>query len=112
MFLPFLSKNSISNSSSSLDIILDKDNLCSGLQVKFDRGRQTAFRKLALDIAPEECWLSWQEFELVLVDEIYGVAAGGEGDGKLGITLVELGTHPLVEQLQVFHLRLTGSDMV
>ena len=71
-----------------LDIILDKDNLCSGLQIQFDRGRQTAFRKLALDIAPEECWLSWQEFELVLVDEIHGVTAGGEGDGKLGITLV------------------------
>ena len=95
-----------------LDIILDKDNLCSGLQVQFDWGRQTAFRKLALDIAPEECWLSWQELELVLVDEIYGVAAGGEGDGKLGITLVELGTHPLVEQLKVLTLRLTGSDMV
>lgn len=95
-----------------LDIILDKDNLCSGLQVQFYRGRQTAFRKLALDIAPEECWLSWQELELVLVDEIHGVTAGGEGDGKLGITLVELGTHPLVEQLKVLTLRLTGSDMV
>ena len=64
-----------------LVIILDKDNLCSGLQIQFDRGRQTAFRKLALDIAPEECWLSWQKLELVLVDEIHGIAAGGEGDG-------------------------------
>ncbi len=35
-----------------LDIVLDKDNLCSGLQVKFDRGRQTAFRKFALDMCP------------------------------------------------------------
>ena len=95
-----------------LDIILDKDNLCSGLQVQFDRGRQTAFRKLALDIAPEECWLSWQELELVLVDEIHGIPAGGEGDGKLGITLVELGAYPLVEQLKVLSLCLTGSDMV
>ena len=95
-----------------LDIILDKDNLCSGLQIQFNRGRQTAFRKLALDIAPEECWLAWQELELVLVDEIHGISAGGEGDGKLGITLVELGAYPLVEQLQVLTLCLTGSDMV
>ncbi len=38
-----------------LDIILDKDNLSSRLQVKLDRGRQTAFWKFSLYIAPEEC---------------------------------------------------------
>ena len=95
-----------------LNIVLDEDNLRSRLQIEFDRGRQTAFRELALDVATEERWLTRQKLELVLVDEIHGVTAGREGDGKLGITLVELGTHPLVEQLQVFRLRLTGSDMV
>ena len=93
-------------------VVLDEDNLCSRLQIEFDWGRQTVFGELALDVATEERWLARQELELVLIDVIHGVATGREGDGKFGITLVELGTHPLVEQLQVFHLCLTGADMV
>ena len=82
-----------------LDIILDEDNLSPRLEVKFDRGRETALRKLALYVATEEARLSRKTLELAVVDVIYRIAACREGDGKFGITFIELGSHTLVEAL-------------
>ena len=82
-----------------LDIILDEDNLSPRLEVKFDRGRETALRKLALYVATEEARLSRKTLELAVVNVIYRIAACREGDGKFGITFIELGSHTLVEAL-------------
>ena len=95
-----------------LDIILDEDNLSPCLEVKFDRGRETALRKLALYVATEEARLARKTLELAVVDVIYRIAARREGDGKFGITFIEPGSHALVEALEILHRHLRRADMV
>ena len=60
-----------------LDVVFDKDNLSASLQVKFNRGWQTAFRKFTLNTTSEEARFARQKLELTVVDVIYRVATGG-----------------------------------
>ena len=79
-----------------LDVVLDKDNLSTRFQVKLDRGWQTAFREFSLYTSPEEARFARQKLELTVIDVIYCIATGGQGDGKLGVAFIQLGANTLV----------------
>ena len=95
-----------------LDVVLDEDDLCPSLQIELNRRGQTALWELALNVATEKHRLAWQQLELAVVDIVYRVAASAEGDGEFRVALVKLGSHSLVETLQVLHRHLRGADMV
>ena len=79
-----------------LDVVFDKDNLSASLQVKFNRGWQTAFWEFSLYTSPEEARFARQKLELTVIDVIYCIATGGQGDGKLGVAFIQLGANTLV----------------
>ena len=64
----------------AVHVVLDKDDVGSGLDVKLLGRGEAALGKVVLDDALEHSWLTGQRFQLAFVDEVDGIAAGAEGD--------------------------------
>ena len=69
----------------AVHVVLDEDDVGSRLDVKLLGRGEAALGKVVLNDTLEHCRLTGQRFQLALVDEVYGIAAGAEGDFELGV---------------------------
>ena len=113
----FLLVDSLDNAQCAVDpatveIVLDEDDLCAGLDVELHGCGQAVLRELVFYFAEEERRLTSQLREMLLVDIVDSVAARRQRDGQFRAAQVERGTHTAVELLQVGGCNIAGADMV
>ena len=90
----------------------DSRFLCAGLQLQLLRGGQAVFRKVAFYLPMEAYRFAGEFVQLLLVDGVHGVAAGGKGDIHILFRLLDGGAVAGVEQLEVGRPSCVGADMV